>query len=314
MVCETDAPSNGSQSPHQLQLTAGRPDEGIKPLPYTPTVNISWAEHCAQKRSFIACPADHVIHTFLSCDRQTTCVPASSRVIMARCPFPTEDVCGFHGLVRGSVPASSDGSRPRGFESDTRYTPDRGLVRSGEEMTSSSVAMFQCADGLTSVHYTLVCDWRSDCPDESDESFCQRPDCASGEFQCGDGRCAGPTNVCDCKNALFLTVGCVKLYTNEMRGLKPELFERLQEMRARSSRPGSPFLVGFSRSYGRLALRDLSPSSVCPKNYIQCPGEVDYCLPLFTRCNGYNDCVNGEDEQGCDDVSCPGVKLHCIAS
>jgi hypothetical protein len=25
------------------------------------------------------------------------------------------------------------------------------------------------------------------------------------------------------------------------------------------------------------------------------------------RCNGYNDCVNGEDEDGCVDVKCPGL-------
>jgi hypothetical protein len=30
-------------------------------------------------------------------------------------------------------------------------------------------------------------------------------------------------------------------------------------------------------------------------------------VPIFTRCNGYNDCVNGEDERGCQHVNCSGL-------
>ena len=38
--------------------------------------------------------------------------------------------------------------------------------------------MFECAQGAEAVPYTLVCDYRSDCRDSSDESFCDYPPCS----------------------------------------------------------------------------------------------------------------------------------------
>ncbi|KAK7474678.1 hypothetical protein BaRGS_00034102 [Batillaria attramentaria] len=47
---------------------------------------------------------------------------------------------------------------------------------------------FSCADQIERVPYTLVCDYRKDCSDESDETFCAFPDCALiYPFQCLSG-------------------------------------------------------------------------------------------------------------------------------
>ncbi|KAK7474665.1 hypothetical protein BaRGS_00034089 [Batillaria attramentaria] len=47
---------------------------------------------------------------------------------------------------------------------------------------------FSCADQIERVPYTLVCDYRKDCSDESDETFCAFPDCAfTHSFHCLSG-------------------------------------------------------------------------------------------------------------------------------
>ncbi|KAL8613499.1 hypothetical protein ACOMHN_007542 [Nucella lapillus] len=42
-------------------------------------------------------------------------------------------------------------------------------------VTSLSYPMFPCEDGITTVQHSMVCDFRQDCPDNSDESFCENP-------------------------------------------------------------------------------------------------------------------------------------------
>nr|KAG5700952.1 hypothetical protein BaRGS_034237 [Batillaria attramentaria] len=42
--------------------------------------------------------------------------------------------------------------------------------------------------------------------------------------------------------------------------------------------------------------RRLQPFEVCPETHFRCPGESDYCLPVFVRCNGVYDCAGHEDE------------------
>ena len=48
--------------------------------------------------------------------------------------------------------------------------------------------MFSCSSGTEHVPYSLVCDYRPDCRDHSDEDFCVFPEsyCLSGSFHCGN--------------------------------------------------------------------------------------------------------------------------------
>ena len=41
----------------------------------------------------------------------------------------------------------------------------------------------------------------------------------------------------------------------------------------------------------------LDPNNItCPDTHFLCPGDPVYCVPVFTRCNGVKDCVEGQDE------------------
>ncbi|XP_070179145.1 G-protein coupled receptor GRL101-like [Littorina saxatilis] len=57
----------------------------------------------------------------------------------------------------------------------------------------------------------------------------------------------------------------------------------------------------------------MGPNESCPTTHYRCPGEMNYCLPVYTRCNGFYDCLGREDEEGCEEVTCPGY-YRCRAS
>ncbi|KAK7506138.1 hypothetical protein BaRGS_00002860 [Batillaria attramentaria] len=57
---------------------------------------------------------------------------------------------------------------------------------------------FMCDNQVERVPYTLVCDFRADCSDDSDEEFCVYQQCAEKEpFYCNDKQCVSVTVVCD---------------------------------------------------------------------------------------------------------------------
>ena len=44
----------------------------------------------------------------------------------------------------------------------------------------------------------------------------------------------------------------------------------------------------------------------CPDSHFRCPGEDQYCLPVYLRCNNVPDCIGKEDEMYCDEFACIG--------
>ncbi|KAL8567282.1 hypothetical protein ACOMHN_023325 [Nucella lapillus] len=48
-------------------------------------------------------------------------------------------------------------------------------------------------------------------------------------------------------------------------------------------------------------------------NHYRCPGDFNDCLPVYTRCNGMYDCLDHQDEEGCEDLTCPGF-FRCRVS
>jgi hypothetical protein len=198
------------------------------------------------------CPTQgHVTHTFLTCDPDGQC---GSKWYASTCPLSQSD-----------APVLSTS-------------------------TVVTVENFACRDGVTTVHYTLVCDFHSHCPDRSDEDFCRHPDCQG--FLCENGQCILSSMRCDgFSNCLDGSdeVDCF------IESIFRDLVEPLQ------------FPTVFTlNGQGIFTKTLLGANETCPETHFQCNGVVPYCMPVYTRCNGYYDCLEREDEAGCEDAACPG--------
>ncbi|KAK7106087.1 hypothetical protein V1264_017384 [Littorina saxatilis] len=152
---------------------------------------------------------------------------------------------------------------------------------------------FACANGKQHVTYSQVCDFRPDCVDDSDEDFCDYPACSFQDFHCNSRQCVSLASRCDqyvdCYDGSDED-GCGV----DILGIYPRTY---------------PAIVDFD-AQGIVSLRPLSTStnssSSCPAGtHFLCPGK-GYCLPVYTRCNGVNDCPGREDEADCESYTCPG--------
>ncbi|KAK7105392.1 hypothetical protein V1264_016781 [Littorina saxatilis] len=156
---------------------------------------------------------------------------------------------------------------------------------------------FMCTNSLESVPYSLVCDFRPDCSDNSDEQFCVHVPCdRERHFECRNGQCVKRQAVCNDAN------DCLD-GSDENRCTVQQNFSGRQIV--------WPVVVKFN-GYGQVEMIPLNSTHTfnnqsleCPAAHFQCPGS-GYCLPVFTRCNGVYDCQGREDEAGCDHYTCPG--------
>ena len=188
------------------------------------------------------------------------------KVSMVRCPF---------------------GHVTRDFQScDTQ-----GQCVSRESMTSChsgnvTVAMFVCERSLESLHYTLVCDHIRHCEDNTDEDFCQFSNCPFSWFRCHSGQCIPGNKECDVKQDCYDGSDYCYMETDflELTTLPPAVLD--------VDRSGRPFL------------RHMTNSDECPVTHFQC--SQGFCLPVYFRCNGVDDCPNREDEASCESYTCSG--------
>ena len=157
--------------------------------------------------------------------------------------------------------------------------------------------VFTCSDGLTMLSYTLVCDFRHHCEDSSDEMFCQHTPCDA--FACSNGQCVSYSKRCD------LVSDCL----DDSDELKCEDYAytvfSFREIR-------SPVHITFDGMYS-FKVKKMSSNETCPQTHYRCPGEYNDCLPVHTRCNGWYDCLRHEDEEDCENITCPGF-YRCFNS
>ena len=197
---------------------------------------------------------------------------------------------------------------------------------------------FQCAAGGC-IQVSVVCDGEINCKDGSDE-FCaiKRNSAASSTNRSATDILLVKGNTC--LGFLCLSGQCISLrYVND---LMPDcsnpypndesLFLRLRFNNERfvcKDPLAIPCVAGLPIcfSLGHLCLYDFDQYGItrwcrngahlgncaainCTNSY-KCPGS--YCVPFHRVCDGHRDCINGEDEEQCDEYICKNF-LRCSGS
>jgi len=167
-----------------------------------------------------------------------------------------------------------------------------GQCGSKESMTSChlgsvAIAMFVCERSHEALHYTLVCDHIQHCDDNTDEDFCEFAPCPVSWFRCRNSQCISLDKQCDDKSDCF--------------DGSDELCQPLRHFLELTTLPPAVLDVDGT---GQPFLRHMKDSDEYPLTHFQC--SQGYCLPIYLRCNGVDDCPNREDEASCESYSCPG--------
>ena len=223
-----------------------------------PSVSLPASYFTNTRQSLTLCPHGHVTHEFLVCDHKAQC----GQVLY-------ESVCTFLNSTGNSTE----------------------VVLAAAKRSSFHMSTYTCSAGAVTIPYTLVCDFTSDCPDQSDESFCTHPSCSA--FTCKNGQCVSIDDYCDEQSDCLDDsdeVGCHKhsrVYTDDVQIYNQSL------------------LINLDGS-GYFTHRVMSDSETCPNTHYRCTTEQTRCLPVYTRCNGVYDCIYHEDERDCDRFMCPG--------
>ena len=167
-----------------------------------------------------------------------------------------------------------------------------GQCGSKESMTSChlgnvEIAMFVCERSHEALHYTLVCDHIQHCDDNTDENFCQFAPCPVSWFRCRNSQCISFDKQCDDKSDCF--------------DGSDELCKPLRLFLELTTLPPAVLDVDGT---GKPFLRQMNDSEQCPVTHFQC--SQGYCLPIYLRCNGVEECPNREDEALCESYTCSG--------
>ncbi|KAK7090150.1 hypothetical protein V1264_009989 [Littorina saxatilis] len=160
--------------------------------------------------------------------------------------------------------------------------------------------LFRCDDGLRTVHFSLLCDFRHHCLDRSDEIFCRHAPCT--RRACRSQQCVHWDEVCDG------IAQCADL-SDEDGCVRPSVWEAQQSdfvLPAFEISQPSPSIITLD-GHGYFTQVRLETSQPCPHTHFRCGGNVSDCVPVYVRCNGVNDCPGKEDETGCDSYTCRGL-------
>ena len=166
----------------------------------------------------------------------------------------------------------------------------RGQCDTKETMMSChsgnvTIPTFVCERSHVALHYTLVCDHIQHCEDNSDEDFCQFSPCPPSWFRCQNGQCIALDKLCDLNSDCYDG-------SDEVCAAKRQFLTSLPPAVLDVNGAGQPFLTRMNDSDG------------CPLTHFQC--SQGFCLPIYLRCNGVDDCPSREDEVSCESNTCSG--------
>ena len=173
----------------------------------------------------------------------------------------------------------------------TNISAKKKIVTTNDKRIEIEFQMFECESETDYVHYTLVCDHKQSCPDNSDEFFCVFDPCPFTMFHCSSGECIPLDQYLDDHH------DCYDLSDEITHHLILEDKTKTLE----NARP--PSRVTFTVD-GVYNVEPLYKLSECTGTHFLCPDSL--CLPVYLLCNGVKDCHSGEDELGCDHFTCPG--------
>ncbi|KAL8623240.1 hypothetical protein ACOMHN_062727 [Nucella lapillus] len=241
-----------------------RPDAALASQPSLTHRPSSPALTRTQQAVFV-CQDGHLTHLFLSCHSGCT---AATRA--QHCAFVND--------------------------SDAQLTYPQAVA---DRRLQHSEGMFPCDDGTTTLHHTFLCDFRQDCSDGSDESFCEHLSCSG--FLCSNGQCVLSSQRCN------------------------RYSDCLDDSDEAECPDDSSYLAWFTDTdrkqwvwvsldgTGYFTRHVMPADQICSDSHYPCQAEALHCLPVYTRCNGHSDCLHGEDEQHCEAVTCPGF-YRCQSS
>ena len=233
-----------------------------KPLLKLPSVQLLTSTSYTSNTQLISCPDGHLTHECLSCDWQSRCMQQRH---LAACPVHV------HAATEDEARASL-----------------------------RAVAMFPCDDQRQTLHYMLVCDFRPDCNDASDETFCVHTEQCEG-FTCDNGQCLPYDKRCDSYRDCW----------DESDEKTEDCLNYKKVSIPMTARFPPPVLINFN-STGHLSQQRLDPRHpMCPETHFSCSD--GYCLPVYVFCNAVVDCPSREDEQHCQHHQCPGF-YRCRSS
>ncbi len=150
---------------------------------------------------------------------------------------------------------------------------------------------YECKNGFN-ISHVLVNDLVPDCPEQDDEKTYY-------DFLKNGSRTDFFPDTSLCKEADATT--CVKNY----RGVcYPRHLHCIYE--AEYAARSTTLTVKSIKTCRNKAHLNTCVRHTCP-SFFKCP--IAYCIPVYAVCNGRIDCPNGEDENVCEKMSCPGFLL-----
>ena len=162
-------------------------------------------------------------------------------------------------------------------------------------LSRDGVLLFVCDDQKTTVPYTLLCNFREDCKDGSDEGFCVHSKHCRG-FLCTNLQCIAQDrhndNVNDCNDG-----------SDEWKA--GQSYNWLDVLIPNSTTLPVPHIINIE-GFTQYSQTPLQHGEDCPETHFRCAEGLGSCLPVFVLCNGVYDCPGREDEAACQDFACPG--------
>ena len=220
----------------------------------------------AKNLGLVHCQGSHLIHDFLLCSSESRCGVDS---VKSHCSISVKDSRWF---------LKSEGNK-------NEYV--------------FNIVLFTCESKRATIPYTLVCDFRQDCSDETDENFCTHESCGEvgKQFRCRNGQCISFSRKCDHKT------DCVDGSDEDSYKCHSNLIVTGYDFIFLNKKK-NPFILTYTHSgaYDQTHIGSLDP---CPDSHFRCLSSR-YCLPVYLRCNGVPDCRQKEDESGCKHYTCPG--------